>query len=241
MARITLVATFRHCPGLALAVVVSLLWSDFATGQPADPAPSRRGRYAVGAGVSHWADLRDLSPVSPGRFDSVGFVIDFAAHWRMRQWGSNELLFGFDLGGFSHGSDVYHVREEIVLRGMYLTPSVKWQFGSTGARYSLDAGLGYYFADIAEIDTSGYYGYYCCYSEVQLWDNESLGGYIGTTIDFGRAARRDGGGFTMGAKVHWLDLDTVRDEGRFLPVATLGPDAGRLTGPVVSVQLGYAF
>jgi hypothetical protein len=224
-----------------LAVVVSLLWCDFATGQDGDAAPSRRGRFAVGAGLSQWADLHDLAPVSPGRFDGVGFVIDFAAHWRMRQWGSNALLFGFDLGGFSHDSDVYHVREEVVLRGMYLTPSVKWQFGSTGARYSLDAGLGYYFADVAEIDTSGYYSYYCCYSEVQLWDNESLGGYIGMTIDFGRAARRDGGGLTMGAKVHWLDLGTVRDEGRFVPVATLGPDAGRLTGPVFAVQLGYAF
>ena len=41
----------------------------------------------------------------------------------------------------------------------------------------------------------------------------------------------------MSLKVHFVDFGTVRDEG-FLP-ATLGQDAGRLTGPVYMYQLGY--
>lgn len=225
-------------------VVVAGLSSALAVAQDENVRGGRRGRFAIAAGFDVWDDLNELRPAEPGNFDSGGLLIDFAAHWSMKQWDSRELLFGFDVGVFTHDSDVFHFRDELVGRGMYLTPSVKWQLApSNGLRYSLDFGVGYYLVDIAEIDTSGYYGYYCCYSfsEEQLWEDSSFGGFIGMTIDFGRVARRDGGGFTMGARVHWLDLGTVRDERRFGGIDTLGPNAGRLGGAIYAVQFGYAF
>lgn len=229
---------------LILAAGIACLWSNTVNAQTEDGAELRRGRFAISAGFDVWADINELHPQSSGAFDSSGLVIDFAAHWMMKRWGTKDLLFGLDVGGFSHDSDVFHIREDLISRGFYLTPSAKLQFGtSDGPRYSLDVGLGYYLVDIAELDTSVYYGYYCCYSysEEQLWEDSSFGGFIGTTIDFGKAARRGGGGFTMGARIHWLDLGTVRDEGRLLAVGTLGPDAGRLRGPVYSMQFGYVF
>lgn len=226
------------------AACIAVLWSASAAAQEGDVADRRRARFAISAGFDVWDDLRELRPQAPGEFESGGFVIDFAAHWRMKRWGSNDLLFGFDVGGFSHDSDVFHVRDDVTTRGLYLTPSVKWQLGSPGGpRYSFDIGLGYYLVDFAEVASFSnyrYYGYYCCYSEVQLWEDSSLGGFIGATVDFGRAGRRRGG-FTMGTKIHWLDLGTVRDEGRLRTPATLGSNAGRFQGPVYSVQFGYAF
>ena len=244
MSRKTLSETLFRPAALLIAAGSAGLWSALAVAQDQDIGEGRRARFAITAGLGGWDDLHELRPQSPGQFDGVGFVIDFAAHWRMKQGGSNDLLLGFDVGGFSHDSNVFHVREDVTSRGLYLTPSVKWQFGSSGRlRHSLDVGVGYYLVDITEVDTSRYYGYYCCYwySEEQLWEDTSLGGYIGATFDFGRAARRQGGGFTMGAKIHWLDLGTVRDEQRFRSADTLGPNAGRLRGPIYSVQFGYAF
>ena len=162
----------------------------------------------------------------------------------MNRWGSNRLLLGLDVGFFSNESDVFYVREDLISRGMYLTPSVKWRFESSGGpRYSLDFGLGYYVVDIAEVDMSEYYGYYCCYgyTEEVLWEESTLGGYVGTTIDFGDTGRRRGRGFTMGAKIHWLDLGTVRDENPYRLQDALGNNAGRLQGPIYSMQFGYAF
>jgi hypothetical protein len=223
--------------------VVSLL-SSAAHAQDVTAAESRRVRFAIAGGFDVWGGLSDLRPLTLGEFDDTGFVVDFAAHWRMRQWGTERLLLGFDLGFFSHDSDVFHVREDVTARGMYLTPSLKWQLDTqSGPRYSLDFGLGYYSVDITEVDTSSYYGYYCCYwyYEEQLWEDSSFGGFIGTTFDFGDAGRRRGGGFTMGAKIHWLDLGNVRDELRFRPQDTLGPNAGRLRGPIYALQFGYRF
>jgi len=245
MARNALSSTARNSACLLITACFSTLLSAQTDIQDEDDGAAghmRRGRFAAAAGFDIWNDINELHPRAGGRFDSGGFVLDFAAHWRMKQWDTSNLLFGLDVGVFSHDSNVYHIREDLTARGFYLTPSVKWQLGWRGGpRYSLDAGLGYYIVDIAEVDLSGYYGYYCCYSEEQLWEDSTLGGYIGTTVDFGRAARREGGGFTMGAKIHWADLGTVRDEHRFPPTGTLGPNAGQLSGPIVSMQFGYAF
>ena len=245
MARNALSSKFRSSACLLMTVCfIALASAQTATQDEIDHAGAnmRRGRFAVAAGFDAWNDVNELRPRAGGEFDSGGFVLDFAAHWRMKQWDTSSLLFGVDVGVFSHDSNVFHVRENLTARGFYLTPSVKWQPGwRGGSRYSLDAGLGYYLVDIAEVDLSGYYGYYCCYSEEQLWEASTLGGYIGATVDFGRAARREGGGFTMGAKIHWADLGTVRDEQRFAPTGTLGPNAGQLSGPILAMQFGYAF
>jgi hypothetical protein len=236
--------TFFRSEFLLACACAASLWSALAVAQDENGLAGRRGRFAITAGFDLWDNLNELRPIEPGNFDSGGLLIDFAAHWRMKQSGSRELLFGFDVGVFSNDSDVFHRRDELITRGMYVTPSVKWQLApSNGRRYSLDFGAGYYLVDIAEVDTSGYYGYYCCYSfaEEQLWEDSSFGGFIGITIDFGRAARREGGGFTMSARIHWLDLGMVRDERRFGGIDTLGTNAGRLEGPIYAIQFGYAF
>lgn len=186
-------------------------------------------------GFQSWDELAGLTPAAGGRFDSGGLNLGGAVHWRLREWGSRSLLVGLDSAMFSNESDVPHIREDLMSRGFYLTPSVKLMFDAgTGPRYAADVGLGYYVTDLAEVELfSG------GYAESQLWEDAAFGGYVGASMDFGP---RDGdrrGGFSMSAKVHFFDLGEVGDEGAAVLFGTLGSNPGSLSGPVVMLQFGY--
>ncbi len=152
-------------------------------------------------------------------------------HWPLKRFAHSELLAGIDLGLFANESDIRFISESLTARNGYLVPSVKWMFGRRH-RYSLDAGVGYYLADIAEVFSD-----YPLYGETVLWEEGVVGGYLGGTLDFrgGEASRSRGA--MMSLKVHFVDFGSVRDEGRLPP--TLGQNAGRLRGPVYMYQVGY--
>lgn len=190
-----------------------------------------RGRYEIAIGGNSWPGLADLDPARDGEFDELGFSLNLAAHWPVKRFAESELLVGLDLGVLTNDSNVRFISESLVARNGYLLPSMKWMFGQRH-RYSLDAGAGYYLQDIAEVITD-----YPLYVETRLWEQAAVGAYLGGTIDFrgGEASRSHG--LTMSLKVHFVDFGTVRDEPRLPP--TLGPDAGRLKGPVYVFQVGY--
>ena len=190
-----------------------------------------RGRYEIAIGAHSWPGLADLDVAAAGDFDQTGFNVSLAAHWPVMRFADSELLAGIDLGLFNNDSDIRFISESLTSRNGYLVPSVKWMFGRRH-RYSLDAGVGYYLADIAEVFSD-----YPLYGETVLWEEGAVGGYLGGTIDFrgGEPARSRGA--MMSLKVHFVDFGPVRDEGRLPP--TLGRDAGRLEGPVYMYQVGY--
>ena len=190
-----------------------------------------RGRYEIAIGANNWPGLAELDAAREGEFDTTGFNISLAAHWPVKRFADSELMAGLDLGLFTNDSDIRFISESITARNIYLAPSVKWMFGRRH-RYSLDAGLGYYMQDIAEV-ISGY----PLYGETVLWEAAAAGGYLGGTIDFGGGNPSKSSGAMMSLKVHLVDFGSVRDEGSLPP--TLGPDAGRLTGPIYMYQVGY--
>lgn len=192
---------------------------------------THRGRYEIAIGAHSWPGLADLDAARDGEFDAVGFNISLAAHWPVKRMSDSELLAGIDLGLFTNDSNIRFISESLTARNAYLTPSVKWMFGRKH-RYSLDAGIGYYLQDIAEVVSE-----YPLYWETQLWEESAAGGYLGGTIDFGGGEPSRSHGVMMSLKIHFVDFGTVRDEGRLPP--TLGQDAGRLTGPIYVYQLGY--
>ena len=187
-------------------------------------------RWEVALGVQSWPSLADIDAFEDGSFDNVGFNIGMAVHFPWKRVGRSELLAGVDLGFLSNESDIGFTSDTLVARNMYLTPSVKWMFGR---RYSLDAGLGYYYLDMAEIA-----GEYPDYWETRLWDDGGLGGYVGATFDFPNPDPTKGHGVTVNLKIHFVDYGRVSDELLVFPV-TLGPDAGDLSGPIFAMQLGY--
>ena len=190
-----------------------------------------RGRYEIALGAHSWPGLADLDAAAAGRFDKTGFNISLAAHWPVKRIGDSELLAGIDLGLFANESDIRFISESLIARNGYLVPSVKWMFGRRH-RYSLDAGVGYYLADIAEVFSD-----YPLYGETVLWEEGAVGGYLGGTIDFRGGEPSRSRGMMMSVKVHFVDFGAVRDEGRLPP--TLGQEAGRLDGPVYMYQVGY--
>ena len=191
-----------------------------------------RPRYEIAIGAHSWSGIAGIDPVRDGSFDEIGFNISIAGHWPVRRFDDSELLFGADLGFFANESSIPFITEDITARAAYLAPSLKWMFGHNH-RYAVDAGLGYYLLDIAEVA-----GEYPDNFETQLWEEGAVGGYVGGTIDFGGGRPGRIRGVMVSLKMHFVEYRQVRDEIPF-PPPTLGQDAGDITGPVYMVQVGY--
>ena len=189
-------------------------------------------RWEIGIGVQSWPALADLEVASDGSFDEIGFNLSFAVHVPVSRLGRSELLAGVDLGLLSNESNIRFTSDTLIARNGYITPSIKWMFGR-GHRYSLDAGIGYYLQDVAEVA-----GEYPEFRETQLWEEGSVGGYVGGTFDFGNAQPGKSHGIMLSVKVHFVEFGRVRDEAGF-PPPTLGQDAGDLSGPIYAAQIGY--
>lgn len=207
-----------------------------AQSSPPQPSDPRRVRSEVFFGAQNWSELSELTPAAGGSFDSTGVNLGAAFHWRLRERERSDLLAGIDFALFPNESNVRHLSEDLLSRGLYVTPSVKLLFDDgDGPRYGLDFGFGYYLVDIAEVETA-FGGYF----EDELWEASAFGGYIGASIDFPTEASNRRRGFSMSAKIHFFDLGVVSDEGFVAATrGTLGPNAGSLSGPVIMFQFGY--
>ena len=211
----------RAIIGLILPVI-----SAYAADESVASAPGHWSGTAT-FGLMTWSDLRDLEPAAGGGFDSLGFVVELAGHKHVARWGSADVLIGVDLGFSATQSDIPGITEDFTQRGLYLTPSMKFRFGERSRRYlNLEAGLGWYQVDIAElICDADHFNNIVCIEIAEPYDEDTLGGYLGITGGFG-------GGFIMGLKVHFAD---------FGKVTGLGPDTGDLKGPIYIFSLGGAF
>jgi hypothetical protein len=194
-----------------------------------EPAPNGPGHWSgtVTVGLMTWSDLKDLTPAAGGGFDSLGFVVELAGHKRVSRWGSADVLIGVDFGFSATQSDIPGISEDFTQRGLYLTPSMQIRYGKRSGRYlNLEAGLGWYQVDFAELHCDeDNFNNIVCIEITEPYDENSLGGYLGITGGFR-------GGFIMGLKVHFAD---------FGKVTGLGPDTGDLKGPIYILSLGGAF
>jgi hypothetical protein len=227
----------RSIPFLAAALLLAAITPASAHEVPGpdetvDWVTPSRWRLEIALGAHVWPSLGALEPQWGGKFDDAGFDLNFAWHWPVTRFANGELLVGADIGLFSSDSNIGFIYGDLTARGAYLTPSLKWMFGRRH-RYSLDAGLGYYSVDFAEV-VGGFPDYY----ETQVWERSSAGGYLGATVDFGGAFEERRSGLMLALKVHFFDLGSVRDDDPFLP-PVLGPGAGDLGGPVYSLLVGY--
>lgn len=222
--------------GMTSTILVAgflIVASDFAKADEViDWVTTSRGRYEIAVGAHSWPGLAALQPARGGAFDEVGFNLNLAGHWPLWRFDNSELLIGMDLGIFTNDSNIRFVTEDLFSRNGYLTPSVKWMFGRRH-RYSIDAGVGYYLLDMVELA-----GEYPASFETQLWEESTVGGYVGATIDIGGGDPGRNRGVMFSFKTHFVDFGTVRDENALLP-PTLGGNAGGLSGPVYMAQIGY--
>jgi hypothetical protein len=224
-------ATMAACGVVVLAIVVA----SNAAAQERGPERLKaegRVRYELAIGAHSWPGLGDLQPAAGGTFDELGFGLGGAIHWPVWRFVRSELLLGIDLSLMSNSSNIPSFLGDVLVRDVYLGPSLKWVFGQKH-RYSLDAGITFHEIDIADV-TSDFYGY----AESEIWGESAVGGYVGSTVDIGAGIPDKRRGMTLAFRVHFVDFGVVADENlQFLQ--TLGPDAGVLSGPVYVFQIGY--
>ena len=184
--------------------------------------------WAFGLGVTSWSDLGDVQSSLGGSFDDVGFALDMSVHRRIEA-GDATLLLGADLGFFSTDSGIPGIFEDLVQRGVYLTPSVRLRFGeSARGHLDLEAGAGWYNTDFAEVDCENQgtiIGGPVCTDINEPFDANAFGSYIGVRGGFNKY-------FTAGLRVHFADFGEVTG----LPTVS-----GDLGGPVVTLMFGARF
>ncbi len=190
-------------------------------------------RWDVWLALSSWPGLNDLQPVAGGSFKSTGYGLGTSVHWPVKQLDNSNLLLGFEAAISATDSDVPVVLDDLLARHMYLGVSGKYSIGKSRG-FSLDAGLGYYLVDIAQLESD-----YAVGVEFKSWEESAAGAFVGATWDLGAGQPDRDAGLSLAFKVHYADFGTVRDEDTyFTPV--LGPDAGVLDGPSYVFQIGYS-
>ncbi len=184
--------------------------------------------WAFGIGAMSWSDLGDVQSTIGGDFDNYGFALDMSLHRRV-EVGDATLLIGGDLGFFSTESDIPGIFEDLVQRGVYVTPSMRLRFGDSNRSYlDLEAGAGWYNTDFAEIDCDNYgtiLGGPVCTEINDPFDSNAFGGYVGVRTGFSKW-------LTVGLRAHFAD---------FGQVSGLPTISGELEGPVYALMIGARF
>lgn len=212
--------SIRNLLLITLLVTGPAAWADDAA------SAERGGRAEIWLNVTHWPALRDIEPAAGGRFDGTGFGIGGALYVTLKVFANSELLGGIDGFIAANDSSIEGIFENLLARQLYLGGSIKWVLGEARS-YSLDAGLGYHLADMTEV------GYYGSGIEREVWETSRASAYVGATWDLPPFTLGSRGRWMLGFKVHFADFGTVNGPG---PV---GPDAGRLDGPLTTLQVGY--
>jgi len=218
---------------LILLVTGCLMAAGAAAAESNTLAESAAGiRTEAWLALPSWPSLNELQPVAGGSFEQIGYGIGAAAHWPVRQLANGELLLGIEGAIMATDSDVPVLLDDLYARHGYLAASAKWMMG-TARNVSLDAGFGLHLVDIAQLETN-----YISAGEFESWEESAAGLFIGATWDVGAGKPHRDSGLSLGLRVHFLDLGTVRDED-ILITPVLGADAGDLTGPLYVLRIGY--
>ena len=204
----------------AMLLVASAAWSETA------PPSERGGRAELWLLVSGWPALEAIRPTAGGRFDAAGFGFGGALYVKLREFSNSELLAGIDGFIAANDSNVGGVFDDVLARQLYLGGSLKWALGEERI-FTLDTGIGYHLVDLAEV------GDYYSGLEREVWEASRASGYIGVSWDLPGYSLGSAGRWMLGMKVHFADCGTVHGPG------PIGPDAGRLDGPLYTMQVGY--
>ncbi len=184
--------------------------------------------WGFALGATSWSDLGDVQSSLGGDFDEYGFALDMSVH-RKVDVGDATLLLGADLGFFSTDSRIPGIFEDLIQRGVYLTPSMRLRFGESGrGHFDLEAGAGWYNTDFAELDCNDYnpaLGGPVCTEINDPFDSNAFGGYVGVRGGFNKW-------FTAGFRAHFADFGEVTG----LPTVN-----GDLSGPVYTLMFGARF
>lgn len=216
-----------------VAILTMGLLSGAAYGQEGPPAVVG-ARWDVSLDLPIWPSLADLQPVAGGSFNATGFGIGASYHFPVSDYAHSTLLLGFDGLIGATDSNVRGVYDDFLTRQIYLGASLKWLLGEA-RNLSLDAGLGYHEVDVAQVNSSWWGNF-----EYEHWSASKASGFLGATWDIGAGRPDKNNGLFVGLRIHFADFGSVSDESLGFLQPTLGPDAGRLDGPLYLLRLGFS-
>ena len=205
---------------LAVLLAAPVAWSDIA------PPQGPSGRAELWLMVTNWPSLEQLDPVADGRFDAVGFGLGGALYVTVREFATSDILVGIDGFIAANDSSILGVFDDVLARQFYLGAAAKWAFGEERG-LSLDAGIGYYLVDMAEVGDA-----WSSY-EREIWETDRVGAYVGATWDLPSYSLSRTGRWMLGVKAYFADFGTVNGPW------PIGTDAGKLDGALYSLQIGY--
>lgn len=216
-----------------LMVATSLILIDIAVADDdTDEPPTNKMRGEIWLAVSLWPGLSDLQPVAGGSFNDVGYGLGGSVHWPLKSMQSADVWLGVEGAVMATDSDIPVLLDELLARDAYMAASIKLRLGAA-RKISVDGGLAYHLLDITQLETD-----WDTSAEFESWEGSAIGPFLGMTWDLGAGKPGGESGVTLGARVHFLDLGTVRDED-VLASVVLGRDAGELDDPMFAVQVGY--
>jgi hypothetical protein len=204
----------------------------------------KKNYFNVFLGASYWSNLGDIQPLSsvviPDRYGEIkewGYGIEGGYHRLVGRWFGHDVRIGVDMGFYYHENEKEYqvvilpsgrtLDGEIVARGFYLTPSLRWVFGAKDStRLLLGAGIGYYRVDFVEQLDDGT-------SSDSFFENDTVGGYLSVGLGIPLiGSKPEALVLTFEGKVHYADFG---DLGEF------APGAGDLKGPIYMFQVGLTF
>lgn len=223
----------RYWQRIGIAIVALALAQVVGNPARADEESFAGMRGDVSLDMPVWPALTDLQAAAGGSFDSTGFGIGASGHWPVAQFENSELLLGIDGTIAATDSSISGFIGDVLARQLYLGGSVKWMFGDR-RNVSLDLGLGYHELDMAQIDSN-----WTSSMEHEHFSKSAASGFIGGTWDIGAGRPDQSAGLMLGLRVHFADFGNVSDDPRFFQ-SVLGPDAGKLDGPLYMLRVGYS-
>lgn len=175
----------------------------------------------ISIGAMSWPALADISSSAAGSFNSTGLELGISAYRRSGQWLSRDLYLGVELGLSIFESSIAGIRNNLSQTGLYLAPSARLRMsGKSATPWFLEAGAGWYNAEIVEYDCEGGYA---CYVDATLFASDTTGGFFGV---------RYGGSAFVNLRVHFVDHGGVR---------WADSVAGDLKGPFFVLAGGFTF
>lgn len=184
-------------------------------------AESSAWMLGISIGATSWPALADVSSSEGGSFDSTGLELGISAYRKSGQWLSQDLYVGVELGLSIFESSIAGSRNNLSQTGLYLAPSARLRMnGRSAAPWFLEAGAGWYNAEIVEYDCEAGFA---CYVDATQFASDTTGGFFGV---------RYGGSAFVNLRVHFVDHGRVR---------WADSVAGDLNGPFFVLAGGFTF
>lgn len=211
--------------GKSVMILFASLMPILASGDNADNQQIYgTNEYGIWLGALSWPDLSDAETANGESFDDLGFVLGLSWQHDWRRWHNADVVSGVSTALFSTSSDVRGNSDDLIQRGIFVTPTLGLRYGERSKTYAqIQIGAGWYNMDIAELDCDS--DEFLCQEVEEQFSSNQFGGFIGLRAGHGK-------GWFIELQTHFADF------GELTGVQLENADIG---GPFYMLNIGYSW